>query len=45
MRGEDDSFGAIIEGVLDSGDGSDNALVVCDLLGLVKGHVEVDLKS
>lgn len=40
---QDDSLGAIVEGVLDGGDGTDNALGVGDVLVLIEGHVEVDL--
>lgn len=41
---QDDSLGAILDGVLDGGEGADDALVVGDLgVGLlVEGHVEVD---
>lgn len=42
---QDDGFGAIVNGVLDGGDGAGDALVVGDLgVGLlVEGHVEVNL--
>lgn len=42
---KDDGFGAIVDGVLDGGEGANDALVVGDLgVGLlVEGHVEVDL--
>lgn len=40
---QDDSLGAIVESVLDGGDGTDNTLVVGDFLVLVEGDVEVDL--
>lgn len=40
---QDDGLGAIVESVLDGGNGTDNALVVGDLLVLVEGDVEVDL--
>ena len=40
---EDDGLGAIVNGVLDGRKGTNNALVVCDFLVLVKGDVEVDL--
>ncbi|POR33511.1 Uncharacterized protein TPAR_06301 [Tolypocladium paradoxum] len=42
---EDDGLGAVVEGVLDGGDGADDALVVCDLLVFVEGDVEVDLNQ
>lgn len=41
---QDDGLGAIVEGVLNGGDGADNALVVGDFLVLVEGNVEVDLR-
>lgn len=40
---EHDGLGAMVNGVLDRGDGADDALRVGDLLVGVKGHVEVDL--
>jgi hypothetical protein len=42
---QDDGFGAIVDGVLDGGDGAGDTLVVGDLgVGLlVEGNVEVDL--
>ena len=43
MGHEDDGFGAIVNGILDGGEGSDDALVVGDLLVGVKWDVEVDL--
>lgn len=42
---EDNGLGAIVDGILDGGDGTDNALGVGDLLLGVKGDVEVDLES
>lgn len=41
---EDDSLGAIVDGVLDGGDGTGNALVVGDVLVGVEGDVEVNLE-
>lgn len=43
VRHEDDRLGAVVESMLDGGDGTDNALVVGDVLVLVEGNVEVDL--
>lgn len=40
---QDDSLGAIVESVLDGGDGTGNSLGVGDVLVLIEGHVEVDL--
>jgi hypothetical protein len=40
---EDHGLGAILDGVLDGGDGAGDALGVGDLLVGVKGDVEVDL--
>ena len=40
---EDDRLGTILDGVLDGGQGTDNTLVVGDLLLVVEGNVEVDL--
>lgn len=40
---EDDGLGAVVESMLDGGDGTDNALVVGDVLVLIEGDVEVDL--
>ena len=42
---EDNGLGAIVDGILDGGDGTDDALGVGDLLLGVKGDVEVDLES
>jgi len=41
---EDDSFGAIVNGVLDCGKGADDALVIRDFVA-VKGNIEVDLRK
>jgi hypothetical protein len=41
---EHDGLGAVVEGILDGGDGADDALVVGDVLVLVEGDVEVDLR-
>lgn len=41
---EHNGLGAIVDGVLDGGDGADDALGVSDLLVGVEGHVEVDLQ-
>ncbi|KAJ6445317.1 hypothetical protein O9K51_00076 [Purpureocillium lavendulum] len=43
VRHEHDGLGAVLERILDSRDGADDALRVGDLLVLVKGHVEIDL--
>lgn len=40
---QDDRLGAIVDGILDGGQGTDDTLVVGDLLVLIKGHVEIDL--
>ena len=40
---EDDRLGTVVKGILDGGQGTDNALVVGDVLVLVEGDVEVDL--
>jgi len=40
---EDDGLGTVLDGILDGGDGADNALGVGDILVGVKGDVEVDL--
>ena len=40
---QDDSLGAIVDSVLDGGDGTSDALGVGDFLIGVEGHVEVDL--
>jgi hypothetical protein len=42
---QDDGLGAIVDGVLDGGDGTDNTLGVGDVLVGVKRDVEVDLES
>jgi len=39
---EDDGFGAIVNGVLDCGEGANDALVVGDFVA-IKRDVEVDL--
>ena len=43
MGHEDDSSGAVIDGIFDGWKGADDALVVGHLLVLVQGDVEVDL--
>lgn len=35
----------MVDGMLDGGNGPDNSLVICDLLVLVEGDVEVNLKA
>jgi len=45
VRHEDDGLGAIVEGVLDGGEGTDNSLVVGDVLVGVERDVEVDLEG
>lgn len=40
---EDDGLGAIVESMLDGGEGTDDALVVGDVLVGVEGDIEVDL--
>jgi hypothetical protein len=40
---QDDRLGAIVDGMLDCRDGTNDALVVGDLFVLVEGDVEVDL--
>lgn len=42
---EDDGLGAVLEGILDGGEGTDDALVVGDVLVGVERDVEVDLTS
>jgi hypothetical protein len=44
MRHENHGLGAIVDGMLDGGQGADDALVVGDFLVLVEGDVEVDLE-
>jgi hypothetical protein len=34
VRHEDDGFGAILDGILDRGEGSDDTLVVCDFVAV-----------
>lgn len=41
---EDHGLGAIVDGVLDGGESTDDTLVVGDVLIAVEGNVEVDLK-
>jgi hypothetical protein len=43
VRHKDDCLGSILDGVLDCGKRTDDALVVGDLLVAVEGNVEVDL--
>ena len=45
MGHKDDSFGAMVPGVLDGGQGADNALIVCDVFVGVEWNVEVDLQG
>jgi hypothetical protein len=42
---QDDSLGAVLGRILDRGQSTDNALVVCDVLVGVEGNVEVDLEA
>ena len=43
VRHQNDSFGAMVDGVLDGVEGADNALVVGDLLLFVERDIKVDL--
>jgi hypothetical protein len=43
VRHEHDGLGAVVNGILDGGDGADDALVVGNVLVGVEGDVEVDL--
>ena len=45
MGHEDDGLGAIVDSVLDGGDGTGDALGVGDVLVGVEGDIEVDLFS
>lgn len=40
---QDDGLGAVVNGIFDCGQGTDNSLVVGDVLFGVKGDVEIDL--
>jgi hypothetical protein len=40
---EDDGLGTVLDGMLDCGESTDDALVIGDLLVGVEGDVEVDL--
>lgn len=40
---QDDGLGAVVDGIFDGGQGTDNSLVVGDFLFGVEGDVEVDL--
>ena len=42
---QDDGLGAVVNGILDGGQSTDNALVVGDVLVRVEGDVEVDLSG
>jgi hypothetical protein len=42
---QDDGLGAVVDGILDGGQGTDDALVVGDGLVLVERDIEVDLRS
>lgn len=41
---QDNSLGAVVDGIFDGGDGTGDTLVVGDLLVGIEGDVEVDLK-
>ena len=43
MGHQDNGLGAVVDGILDGGEGTDNTLVVGDVLVLVKRDVEVNL--
>lgn len=43
MGHEHDGFGAVVDGIFDGWKRSDDSLVVCDVLVLVEGDIEVDL--
>jgi hypothetical protein len=43
MRHEDDSFGTVINRILDSRESSSDTLIVCDLLVAIKRNVEINL--
>jgi hypothetical protein len=45
VRHQHDGLGAVVNGILDGGQGADNALRVGDVLVLVEGDVEVDLRE
>lgn len=44
MRHQDNGLGAVVDGVLDSGESTDYPLIVRDLPVRVEGDIEVDLK-
>lgn len=43
MGHEDDSFGAMFDGILDRWEGTNDPLVVGDFAGGVKGNVKINL--
>lgn len=43
MGHKDNSFGALFNGIFNGWEGSDDTLVICDLVA-VQGNVEIDLK-
>lgn len=45
VRHQHDGLGAVVNGILDGWQGADNALRVGDVLVLVEGDVEVDLRG
>lgn len=45
MAHQNDGLGAILNGILDGGESTDDTLVVGDVLFLVKRNIEVDLEA
>lgn len=43
MRGKNDGFGAVFDGILDGGDSTGYSLGVCDFLVSVQRDIEVNL--
>jgi len=43
VRGKNDGFGTVVNGILDGGDSTGYSLGVCDLLVCVERDIEVNL--
>lgn len=45
MRGKDDGFGTMVDGIFDGRDGTGYSLGICDFLVGIEGDVEIDLRN
>lgn len=45
MRGKNDGFGTMVDGIFNGRDGTGYSLGVCDFLVGIEGDVEIDLRN